>query len=309
MNSISNEIAYIIKRNKMLKELEVMAEEKGFIKVESDFFEEYIAYSQMNQTQNMQKLIKVQDLNGNVFLLKPDVTTNIIKQVIPRCTSGTMVDFYYSDTVFRFDSDGRIKTIRQFGVEVIGRKDIDSDIKLITFIAQIFKTYQLDYFIEIGNQKFISILCDELQLSFQQVKRLKSILQAKNIHELKDFFGMIGSSDYETLLISIIRNQDNLNEYKEIINTFSLHPDLLIEIEKLETMKNSLQGVCVYIDLSIMNDFDYYNGPIYKGYIKHYNKEVLSGGRYDYLTKEFGKETPALGFTLDLGILMNEVLS
>jgi len=32
MNSISNEIAYIVKRNKMLKELEVMAEEKGFIK-------------------------------------------------------------------------------------------------------------------------------------------------------------------------------------------------------------------------------------------------------------------------------------
>lgn len=309
MNTVSKEISYIIKRNKMLKELEVMAEEKGFIKVESDFFEDYLTYSKINQTQNLQNLIKVQDLNGNVFLLKPDVTTNIIKQVIPKCSSTDTVDLYYLDTVFRFDSLGRIKTIRQFGVEVIGRKDIDSDIKLIQLIAQIFKTYQLDYFIEIGNQKFISIVCDELKLSIEQVKRLRKILLAKNIHELKEFLSTIDNNDYDELLISILSDQDNLSVYKDIINSKALNNNLLVEIERLETIERSLGGVNSYIDLSITNEFDYYNGPIYKGYINNYNKEILSGGRYDYLTKEFGKETPALGFTLDLGVLMNEVLS
>lgn len=309
MDNVIDELEYLKKRNKLFRDLEDMAENRGFLKVESDFFEEYISYSKMNQTQNLKSLVKIQDMKGNVFLLKPDVTSNIIKQVIPRITKGTMVDFYYSDTVFRFDKSGGIKSIRQFGVEVIGRKDIQSDIKLLQFIIEILDTYKLDYFLEIGNQRFMSIICKELGLNISEITQLKKILTRKNIHELSSFIEDRGNLGYRALLSSILKNQNDMDTYIKIIKDYNLNNALLKELQKLIKMKELLNNERIYIDLSLINEFDYYNGPIYKGYIKNHNREILSGGRYDYLTKDYGKETPALGFTLDLSILMNEVIS
>ena len=49
-----------------------------------------------------------------------------------------------------------------------------------------------------------------------------------------------------------------------------------------------------------MHDFGYYNGIIFKGYIKDVPVSVLSGGRYDPLLDRFGISTAALGFALYL---------
>lgn len=309
MITVSNELEYIIKRNNILRDLEKKAEKLGFIKVESDFFEEFIPFTKMNQTMNIQNLVKLQNLKGEILLLKPDVTTNIIKQVIPKISSGTYVDLYYSDTVFRYDADGDIESIRQFGVEVIGRDSITSDIKLIKFISDILSSFNLKYFIEIGNQKFITIIFEDMELSMPDIKILKSILKAKNVHELRDFLLLTGKTKYTELLISLINDQNNISLYKAIIQRDNLNPALLKELSDLETIRSNLKGVNSIIDLTIINEFDYYNGPIYKAYIENYNMEILSGGRYDYLTKDFGKEIPALGFTINLGALLKEVLS
>lgn len=309
MTTVSNELEFIIKRNKMLKDLEKKAEQLGFIKVESDFFEELIPFTKMNQTINIQKLVKVQNLKGEVLLLKPDITTNVIKQVIPKISNGNFADLYYSDTVFRYKTNGDIETIRQFGVEVIGRDSLDSDIKLVKFIADILSSYNLTYFIEIGNQKFVSIIFEDMNLSASDIKIMKRMLKAKNTHELEDFLLRLDKLKYKDLLTNIISNQNDIVLYKSIILKDNLNTLLLNELNDLETICKNLSGVNSIIDLTIINEFDYYNGPIYKAYIDNYNQEILSGGRYDYLTKDFGKEIPALGFTMNLGVLLREVLS
>ena len=47
-------------------------------------------------------------------------------------------------------------------------------------------------------------------------------------------------------------------------------------------------------DLSMVSKLDYYDGIMLKGYYKSLYKEILSGGRYDSLTKSFGKRVPAI---------------
>jgi ATP phosphoribosyltransferase regulatory subunit len=63
----------------------------------------------------------------------------------------------------------------------------------------------------------------------------------------------------------------------------------------------------VNIDLSLISPYDYYNGPIFKGYINGNPKDVFRGGRYDTLTQTYGTSTKALGFSLDMAPLMKEV--
>lgn len=54
------------------------------------------------------------------------------------------------------------------------------------------------------------------------------------------------------------------------------------------------------MELSLLNDLEYYNGIVFQGYIKGLPRAILSGGRYDKLLQRFGKSQPALGFAIYL---------
>lgn len=81
--------------------------------------------------------------------------------------------------------------------------------------------------------------------------------------------------------------QEALDELNSILNALS--------IEGLECNVN--------IDFSIVNDMNYYNGIVFKGYIKGIPVSVLSGGRYDKLMRKMGKAGGAVGFAVYLDSL------
>ena len=56
----------------------------------------------------------------------------------------------------------------------------------------------------------------------------------------------------------------------------------------------------VYLDFSLVNSMDYYNGLIFQGAVEEIPFTVLSGGRYDRLPEKMGKKFGAIGFALDL---------
>ncbi|WP_276307024.1 ATP phosphoribosyltransferase regulatory subunit [Brachyspira sp. G79] len=73
---------------------------------------------------------------------------------------------------------------------------------------------------------------------------------------------------------------------------------LLVVFENYNNFENIL------LDFSIESKLGYYNGIIFKGYIKGNNDAVLSGGRYDKLLDKFNAHTQnknkknAIGFAV-----------
>ena len=59
----------------------------------------------------------------------------------------------------------------------------------------------------------------------------------------------------------------------------------------------------IYLDFSVINSMDYYNGIIFQGAIEGLPFSVLSGGRYDKLALKMGKDAGAIGFALDLSLV------
>ena len=308
MRSIQDELNFIKERNAILKQFDNLAEDKGFIKVESDYFERYDDFKELNQRQNINELVKVQDLRGNLFLLQPDITSNIIKQVIPRIETNISLELFYSDNIFYYE-DGQIVTKRQFGVEVIGQENLDADEKMIQFIKEIFTLYNIDYAIEIGNQAVVNIVIDNLELSQEESNTLKRLLIDKNKRDLQVFLSDVNAKEYNDFLIACIEKQNDLISLINYVKDNQLDERLLQELQKLMNLSKAIDNTNVWYDLSTVNQYDYYNGPIYKAYIKDYKEEVLSGGRYDYLTREFGSPTRALGFSLDMDVFINEVIN
>lgn len=306
MESLKSEIKLIKKRNDIIFKIEAFARENGFIKVESDFYEEYQSFLKLNARQDERRLIKIQDLRGNMFLLRPDVTTNIIKQVIPRMEEGLQLSLYYLDQVFSYSESGDINQTRQFGVEMIGDNDLSSDIKLIEFINQLFVMFDLKMTLEVGNQKWIETLINQLGISSKNKFELREAIIQKNKARVNDLL-TDDSSAYQSLLKMVLESESDIDSYQQYIVNHQLDKKLLKGLEVIAQMKTQLSSVNVLFDLSLINPFDYYNGPIFKGYIKGVQKDILRGGRYDYLTEDYGKKTSALGFSLDLETLIEEV--
>jgi ATP phosphoribosyltransferase regulatory subunit len=308
MDTIRDEIRFIKQRNKILLTLEQLATTAGYIKVESDYLEDFLTYTNQNERQDPKRLVKVQDLRGNLFVLRPDTTTNIIKQVIPRMDPDLAAQFYYMEKVFSYNEDGDIEQTRQFGVELIGNNTETSDDELLQLLNRICTTFGLEITLELGNQKWLSLLLSKLSLDSNTLSSIRRAIIAKNSGEVKQLIGPEDSL-YKTLLLDVLGTESKISQYITFIQDNNLDYDLLVGLEALQDLTTSYPSINVRYDLSLINPFDYYNGPIFKGYIKGCSKDIIRGGRYDYLTKEYGERTKAQGFSLDLDIFIQEVVN
>ena len=55
----------------------------------------------------------------------------------------------------------------------------------------------------------------------------------------------------------------------------------------------------------LVRDLNYYTGLIFECYIEGFSEPVASGGRYDTLLKNFGVDAPAVGFAINVSLLMD----
>ena len=66
------------------------------------------------------------------------------------------------------------------------------------------------------------------------------------------------------------------------------------------SMRKSPLADRLCIDLSVLNNTEYYNGIIFQGYVEKAPSAVLSGGRYDKLAGKLRENTQAIGFAVYL---------
>ncbi|MFP4177861.1 MAG: ATP phosphoribosyltransferase regulatory subunit [Acholeplasmataceae bacterium] len=307
MRSIKEEMEWVKRRNRILRDFEERAEQRGFIRVESDAFEPYIPFYENNERFSLDRLVKVNDLNGEVFLLKPDITTNIIKQVVMGMDQKDTLELYYLDFVYAYDRFGRIGSKRQFGVEVIGQKDVRADVGMVEFMAEIFRSYDFDYVIEIGDQRFLTLLFESLELEPRKAKDLKVALMKRNRADIEDIIAGRQRNGYRDVFDLVLAESRDLASVRRAIRACDEHEELLAAIDRLIAIEEAFDDPRIVFDLAMLNAYDYYNGPIYKAYIDGVHKDVARGGRYDTLTRTYGDMTPALGFSLDVDRLIKEV--
>ena len=100
-----------------------------------------------------------------------------------------------------------------------------------------------------------------------------------------------------------------LSPYWSLAKTLTNNKRALKGIERLEKLYTILEeyGYSNYIsfDLGMIGQYDYYTGIIFKGYTYGTGDAIVTGGRYDNLLKQFGKNAPAIGFAIDVDRLMS----
>lgn len=307
---IEDEVIYSKKRYKLKREIDKLFLDEEYFQIEPQLFEEYDEFTTINNKIPEESMVKV--VNGKVMVLRADITTSIIKSLVPRWEDGLKLKLFYNSSIYKNKNTVGIKEIRQIGCEYLGEASVEADREVVKLALKILEKYNNNFILEVGSSKYIHGLLEELNLNKNCENQIKNLLYTKNIHELKVYIEELKiKREVKELLSNILSLQGNLYNVIEKSNKFYCNNKMKQALEELKQVNNLIEE-CNFLDkarfdLSMITMLDYYEGIMFRGYYPNSYKEILSGGRYDSLTKEYGKEIPAIGFTLSVDELMKYV--
>ena len=288
-------------------ELRGLYEKYGYKKYKIGRFEEYSLYATNRGFLMGDKVLTFTDLDGRLLAMKPDVTLSVINNTA--ATREKSEKLYYIENVYRENRESHcFKEISQMGLEYMGNIDKYSILEVITLAAKSLKTIDPDYMLEISHMHYTMDLLESLGLDEGIYMELLNSIRQKNITGIRQAADKAGLDDkYTRTLCEIPFLYGEMNKTLKKAKELSVNDDMLKDLEELREYCAALRSLGysrnIQIDLSMINDIDYYNGIVFKGYIRNLPGCVLAGGQYDKAMELLGKDAGAVGFAIYLNEL------
>lgn len=286
-------------------ELRGLYETFGYTKFKMNRFEEYSLYADNKDFLTGDKVLTFTDLDGRLMAMKPDVTLSIIKNVEDESVDANR-KLYYLENVYREDKgSNKFKEVPQMGLEYIGNVDLEGITEVVALASETLHIINRKYVLELSHMSFTEELLKKATSSKEVYFHLLNLIRNKNTDGIRKVAGKAGIpvEDIETLsrIPTLFGDfKKTMKKAKEMVIN-SVMEDALRQLEDIyEGLQEMGASKNVELDLAMVNDIDYYNGIIFKGFLKDLPESVLGGGQYDRAMALFGKPVGALGFALYL---------
>lgn len=288
-------------------QLRSLYQKYGYSQYKMSKFEEYDLYVRNKDFLVSDSIITFNDTSGKLLALKPDVTLSIIKN--SQDSPDSVQRVYYNESVYRISKGSHaFKEIVQAGLECIGRIDTYNMCEVILLAAKSLQAISSEYVLDISHMGFVSGLLDKYEIKDEAKALIVNYIGEKNLHDIKTVCDRYGLSDsLLDELTALIQAYGSKDEVVEKLSAIEMTDEMQSAIDELNSICSvlSAEGMDnkINIDFSIVNDMNYYNGIVFKGYIEGIPAGVLSGGRYDKLMHKMGKDGGAIGFAVYLDSL------
>lgn len=288
-------------------QLRMLYEQAGFSRYHMGRFEEYGLYQENRRFLASDQVITFTDLDGRLLALKPDVTLSIAKNApVEQDGCGR---FYYVENVYRPSQESHtFQEISQMGLECIGAVDGTVTAQAVSLAIRSLALTGRDFVLELSHMGFAAGLFDAVGAPENIRPQLLSCVRDKNLHELQKAARAAGLSRQGTdalrRLSALAGNWEDVLEAAEPLALNAPMGTALAELRDLcETLAAQGEAENLRLDLSLVNDMEYYNGLVLQGYLEGLPRAVLKGGRYDPLAAQFRPGGRAVGFALYLNEL------
>lgn len=284
----------------------------GYNDIQTPTFEFFDVFSKEKGSTPSKNMYKFFDREGNTLVLRPDVTPSIARAVAKYFSDEDMpIRFCYMGNTFvnNAEHQGKLKEVTQLGAELIGDNKYDSDVEAIALVINSLLNCGLKEFqIEIGHAGIFAALMDIAGFDDEQTEEIKELLDNKN------FFGMeyfVNQTEIDEDIKKLILKLTGFTGSIDVIEEAKKLTDDKKILKVLERLSKVYQMLTYYgyekyvsFDLGNISNHDYYTGIIFKGYTYGTGDAIVTGGRYDNLLKLFGKDTPSMGFAINLDQLL-----
>lgn len=242
------------------------------------------------------------DKGGRSITLKPEGTAGAARLFIENglASSPMPLKAFYITPCYRYERPqaGRLREFHQFGIEVFGSSEPETDAEVISAANMLLKRLQIK-----GCELQInSIGCPICRAEYNKalksyfVPHLKNMCQTCNVRFGQNPLRMLDCKEEDCKKITV--NAPVITDY--------LCGDCKEHFERVQSLLTA-QGVKYVINPRIVRGLDYYTRTVFEFVSTGIGAQgaVCGGGRYDNLIGELGgAPTPAVGFGAGLERLL-----
>ena len=281
--------------------LRSLYQQYGCLQYKMSKFEEYDLYAKNRDFLVSDNIITFTDTNGKLMALKPDVTLSIVRNT--RDIPGYVNKVFYNENVYRVSRGSHAyKEIMQAGLECIGDIDDYNIFETVLLAVKSLDIISEENILSISHLGIIISLLKEIGLNDDEQKKAIKLIGSKNMHELESLCSTNANSIERVMRILMLNGSPD--EVLPKLRQECCDEEAVAQLEALTAMLNAAgEGSRVIIDFSVVSDMSYYNGIVFKGYVKGVPESILSGGQYDQLLKKMGKKARAVGFAVYMDFL------
>ena len=290
---------------RLAAQLQALYQRYGFKQYRVSKFEEYDLYARNKRFLTSPHILTFSDTNGRLMALKPDITLSIINNT--RDDDRTR-KVWYTENVYRVPrGGGGFQEIMQAGLEMLGTVDLYAMGEVLMLAARSLEAVSPRYVLELSHMGILTGVLDTLAVPAGAAEEILAAFEAKNAHGLASVCAGAGvDAAGAALLERLCRLSGPARSAVKELLALPLPPaakQAAVELDQLTGLLTLFGPYNATVDLSLINDTDYYNGLLFRGYVDGVAAPVLTGGRYDSLIHRMGKRGGAIGFAVYLNEL------
>ncbi len=279
---------------KVVYALRELYQSRGYAPFKMSKFEAYELYMQNKDFLVSDGVITFTEADGTLMALKPDVTLSIVKNF--RKDATPLQKVHYSENVYR--REDTFREIMQAGLECLGDIGCYELCEVIVLAAKSLSVISDRYVLDISHLQIVTDLLDAMPVSYEQRAQILRAIADKNEDALE-----IDGVD-TSLLRTLLQTSGPMRTVLPCLSALCRTAASQEALEQLKTIylvlqQNGLEDH-VQLDFSIVNDMNYYNGIVFRGYVDGIPSGVLAGGQYDKLMTKMNKNAGGIGFAVYL---------
>ncbi len=262
---------------------------------------------------DLQTFKLVDQLSGRTLGLRADTTPQVARIDAHLLNRNGVARLCYCGPVLHTRADRPLATREplQFGAEIYGHAGLEGDLEAQLLAIEGLRTAGVGGLsVDMADVRIVSSLLAGATVPAKTRALIHAALASKDASELESLLaslnGGISTSARDSLLmlLQLYGDKKVLVEAEKALQSL---PGVREALQNLKWLATHVQRECgdvkVSFDLADLHGYAYYSGIRFAIYGQ--GAELARGGRYDEVGAVFGRNRPAVGFSLDLKELVS----
>lgn len=247
----------------------------------------------------------VDQLSGRMLGLRADATPQVARIDAHLLNRQGVARLAYCGPVLHTRPAGAAASREplQFGCELYGHAGLEADLEVLSLALDALRCAQVEGLVlDLADARIVRALLAGLPVGAERLAEVHAALAAKDGPALAALTRGFPAAQREGLaaLVGLYGDARVLAEARKCLPGA---PAVLEALSNLEWLAGQVQGARVGVDLADLRGYAYYSGARFAIYAQQARDALARGGRYDEVGAVFGRNRPAVGFSLDVKAL------
>ncbi len=245
----------------------------------------------------------VDQLSGRSMGLRADTTPQVARIDAHLLNRQGVARLCYCGPVLhtRPDRPRATREPLQFGAEIYGHAGLEADTEVLRLAREGLRAagHEGALIVDMADARIVRALLGGVPVDAAALARVHAALAAKDASELRALTRGFPAASREGLL-ALVRLYGDAPVLDEAARALPDAPAVRQALADLRQLAAQIEGAQVSFDLSDLRGYAYYSGMRFGIFAEGASDALVRGGRYDEVGAVFGRNRPAVGFSLDV---------